>query len=186
MDELFSDSDTFIKERPTKLSEKHKKKLYRELAQEIIDNRWSYEDVSIIAKDLKELSLSDSGYEKAKHLEKWCRGRYKVDMEFVNWLDSISTEFDMAKHTLAKRWVKAHNIQPLYAVGAMLCIQSLLFVFKEDGYRIGNIIYVNGYRMEEGLYCVSPNLGDTTNMLFTYEKIEECCIDCCVYAKLEE
>ena len=68
METLFKDSETFQKERPTKLTDKQSDELFKKLSKEVIENGWSKNDAGIIAKDLSELKYCNSGYERAKEL----------------------------------------------------------------------------------------------------------------------
>ena len=81
---LFQDSDVFTKERPIELSHSQKESVYKKLAKEIIDNDWSDDNIEDIILDLKSLSFSNSGYEKAKELESFnAKCSYSIDTEFI-------------------------------------------------------------------------------------------------------
>lgn len=89
---LFKDSETFIKERPTKLSEKQEAEIWQKLAKEVIDNGWSDDDIDTIIEDLQNLSMYYSGYEMAKDLEGFSsNGNYDIDTSFTKILnDAVS------------------------------------------------------------------------------------------------
>lgn len=171
---LFKDSEMFVKERPDKLTEKQEAEIWHKLAKEVIDNKWSNEDINVIIEDLQKLSMSDSGYEMAKDLEGFgSNGNYNIDTSFIEWLDMLYSDFDDAKRENVKRWIKAHNIKPKYNEGTQLIIKEA--ISRNPELQIGKVIFVNGFYENEAKYCVSNKKDSESNVLIVYEKIEKCC-----------
>lgn len=171
---LFKDSETFIKERPTKLSEKQETEIWQKLAKEVIDNGWSDDDIETIIEDLQSLSMSDSGYEMAKDLEGFrANGSYDIDTSFIEWLDMLNSDFDDARRENVERWVKAHDIKPKYKLGTQLVVKEHFTRIPE--LQVGNVIFVNRYYENEAKYCVSNEKDSKRNVLIIYENIERCC-----------
>lgn len=172
---LFPDSETFVKERPTKLSEKQETEIWQKLAKEVIDNGWSDDDIDTIIEDLQNLSMSDSGYEMAKDLEGFrANGSYDIDTSFIEWLDMLYSDFSDANRENVKRWVKAHNIKPKYEIGTQLVVKE--HFTRSPELQVGKVIYVNGYYENEAKYCVSNEKESRQNVVIIYEDIERCCI----------
>ena len=171
---LFKDSETFIKERPTKLSEKQEIEIWQNLAKEVVGNGWSDDDIDTIIEDLQGLSMSDSGYEMAKDLEHFsANGNYYIDTSFIEWLDMLDSDFDDAIRENVKRWVKAHNIKPKYEIGTQLVVKE--HFTRSPELQVGRVIFVNGYYENEAKYCVSNEKESKRNILVVYEEIEQCC-----------
>lgn len=42
IEKLFNDSETFMKERPTKITDEQQQQFYKEVAEEIIGNDWMW------------------------------------------------------------------------------------------------------------------------------------------------
>lgn len=172
---LFNDSETFVKERPEKLSEKQKAEIWQKLAKEVIDGGWSDDDIDTIIEDLQGLSMSDSGYEMAKDLEGFrANGNYDIDISFIEWLDMLDSDFDDARRENVKRWVKAHYIEPKYEIGTQLVVKE--YFTRSPELQVGKVIFVNGYYENEAKYCVSNEKDSRRNALIVYEKIEQCCV----------
>ena len=171
---LFKDSETFIKERPTKLSEKQEAEIWQKLAKEVVDNGWSDDDIDTIIEDLQNLSMYDSGYEMAKDLEGFSsNGNYDIDTSFIEWLDMLDSDFDDARRENVKRWVKAHDIKPKYEKGTQLVVKERFT--RSPELQVGKVIFVNGYYENEAKYCVSNEKDSKRNILIVYENIERCC-----------
>lgn len=173
MEQLFSDSECFQKERPKKLTEKQQKELYEQLAQQIIDEDWSSGDIEDIVKDLKNLSRRDSGYELAKELERSWNVSYTIKTDFIEWLDDFDRKHYEVISEYQKRWVKAHNIEPKIETGVELSINKSIGYCKE--LRLANTIFINGYDKEIGKYLVWPEKYSKRNYLINYEEIESNC-----------
>lgn len=172
---LFKDSEDFVKERPSKLSEKQETEIWNKLAKEVIDNGWSDDDIDTIIEDLQGLSMSYSGYEMAKDLEGFsANGSYDIDTSFIEWLDMLDSDFDDARRENVKRWVKAHDIKPKYEIGTQLVVNERFS--RSPELQVGKIIFVNGYYENEAKYCVSNDKDSKRNILIVYENIEQCCV----------
>lgn len=172
---LFKDSETFIKERPTKLSEKQETEIWQKLAKEVIDNGWSDDDIDTIIEDLQNLSMSDSGYEMAKDLEGFSSNAdYYIDTSFIEWLDMLDSDFDDARRENVKRWVKAHDIKPKYDIGTKLVVKE--HFTRSPELQVGKVIFVNGYYEKEAMYSVSNEKDSKGNVLIIYENIEKYCV----------
>lgn len=171
---LFKDSEVFVKERPIKLGEMQEAEIWYKLAKEVIDNGWSDDDIDTIIKDLRSLSMSDSGYEKAKILEGFrANGCYDIDTSFIEWLDMLDSDFEDARRENVKRWVKAHDIKPKYEKGTQLVVKGRFT--RSPELQVGKVIFVNGFYENEAKYCVSNEKDSKRNVLIDYEKIENCC-----------
>lgn len=172
---LFSDSETFTKERPTKLGETQENEIWQKLAKDVIANGWSDDGIETIIEDLQNLSMLDSGYEMAKDLEGFgSNGNYDIDTSFIEWLDMLYIEFDNAKRENVKRWVKAHSIKPKYEIGTQLVVKEQFS--RSPELQVGNVIFVNGIYENEAKYCVSSEKESKRNILIIFENIERCCV----------
>lgn len=158
---LFNDSEIFQKERPVKLTEKQYDDLLTEMAREINENEWSYDDIEVIVSDLKCLYRHSNGYERAKQLEGFnCKGDYDIDADFVDWLDSFDSRYDDILEQNVKQWVKAHDIKPKFSIGDALI---------NKGQRV---MYVNYVDVLQAMYGISSENGSRRNTLFKFEDIE--------------
>ena len=172
---LFKDSEVFVKERPSKLSEKQEAEIWQNLAKEVVKNGWSTDDIDTIIEDLQGLSMSDSGYEMAKDLEYFsANGSYDIDTSFIEWLDMLDSDFDDARRENVKRWVKAHDIKPKYDIGTQLVVNE--HFSRSPELQVGKEVFVNGYYKNEAKYCVSNEKDSKRNVLIIYENIERCCV----------
>jgi hypothetical protein len=171
---LFQDSEVFKKERPLSLSDIQKESVYKQLAEEIIENDWSDDNIEDIISDLKSLSFSNSGYEKAKELESFnAKASYSIGAEFIEFLDWFSNPFDDLIEENQRRWVSAHKIQPKIKIGQELIINERFSRAKD--LQIGKTIFVNGYKLETGMYLVNEKNESSSNYIVSYESIEENC-----------
>ena len=178
---IFKDSEVFTKERPEKLTENQKNQIWKKLAKEVIDNRWSNDDVDTIIGDLKGLSILDSGYEMAKDLESYSStGDYDIDTSFIEWLDMLDSDFDDARRENVKRWVKAHDIKPKYEKGTQLLVKE--HFTRSPELQVDRLIFVNGYYEDEAKYCVSNIKDSKINKIINFEDIEK---NCCEFKKLK-
>lgn len=110
MEKLFDDAPFVQKERPTKLTEEQKEKMYLDLAAEIIKNQWAKGGLEeCIAEDLSKLSINDSGFEKAKDLEDHSFVDYEFCGDFIDFLDDMFLKIRTLIEENVKLWVKAHN-----------------------------------------------------------------------------
>lgn len=173
--QLFNDSEVFTKQRPKKLTEKQENEIWKKLAEEIIDNRWSDDDAEDIIHDLKHLSKHDTGYEMAKDLEGYtAKASYSIDTSFIEWLDCLSHDFDDAKRENVRKWVEAHNIQPKYNVGTVLTVKENFA--RNPELQVGSTIFINTIYKDEARYGVYHIKGSTRNVVIDYEDIERCCV----------
>jgi hypothetical protein len=172
MNQLFSDSETFQKERPTKPSEVQKVKFYNDMAQEVIDNGWSSDSVSDIANDLEELyPFYGNGYDLAKNLEKGYRNQasYDIDPSFCEWLDNLDYEYRRLVEENVRTWVKAHNPQPKYKVGESVVLSKNL----NREMNAGQTFYITGLQPEEANYLVWKDKKHNGGCVIAYERLED-------------
>ena len=171
MEKLFNDSELFQKERPKKITEEQEKKIYKELAQEILDNGWCKDDIEDIVSDLKKLSKNDSGYEMAKDLEGYNMNcSYDIDTDFIYWLDDFDYQFRKELEKNIKDWVQAHDIKPKFEKGTKLLITEYLCYKKGKGL----IVYVNGFT-DYGCYLIDEDFNRNGGTVLAYELVESCC-----------
>ena len=174
MEKLFNDSETFQKERPTKITEQQENEVYSKLANEIIDNGWcvdeSEEDIIF---DLKHLSRYDSGFEMAKMLEGFNMNcNYEINTDFIYWLDDFEYNFKKVLEQNIKDWVNAKNPKPLFEKGQRLIVTEFInYKLKKD-----IVVYVNGFREETACYLIDPNPDKEGGIVLAYEDIEKKCI----------
>jgi len=171
---LFPDSETFVKERPTKLTEKQETEIWQKLAKEVIESGWSDDDIDDIIEDLQNLSMSDSGYEKAKDLERFSsKASYDIDTSFVEWLDMLDSDFNDARSENVKLWVIAHDIKPKYEKGTQLIVKE--YISRSPELATGKVLFINGLHENEAQYLVSNYKDSKRNLVIDYERIEQCC-----------
>lgn len=167
---MFSDSETFTMERPTKLTEAQEEQFFKDMARKIIEDGHSRDDIEEIIEDLKKLSLSDSGFEMAKELEdRYCA--YDIDSSFIEFLEG----FGYGKGSRIKEnviaWVKAHDIKPKLKKGDKLKVNTCIsFTYKP-----GNEIFITGIQPETANYTVWEDMDRNGGYLFAYEQIENNC-----------
>lgn len=171
---LFPDSETFEKERPTKLTKKQETDIWQKLAKEVINSGWSDDEVDDIIEDLQNISMSDSGYEKAKDLEGFSsKASYNIDTSFVEWLDMLDSDFDDAKRENIRLWVIEHGIKPKYEKGTRLIIKE--YISRSPELATGKVLFINGFHENEAQYLVSNDKDSKRNLVIDYERIEQCC-----------
>lgn len=170
MEKLFKDSETFQKDRPTKATDVQIEKMYADLSDEIIERGWNenYSKESIIA-DLKELNFSDEAFEKAKTMDDF--GGYNMDIDFIEWLDSLYWEKRNLVEKNVKEWVKAHGIKPTHEKGTKLIINTTINIIM----LAKSIVYINGYRLETACYLVDKDKDKNGGTVLSYEKVHEMC-----------
>jgi len=172
MDKLFSDSETYTKVRPIKITAEQEQQFYKGLAEEIIDNKWSESDVEDIAEDISKLSLHDNGYEIAKSLEgSRNKAYYEIDVEFCEFLDCISWKKGNILENNVKDWVKAHNPQPKFLHRQRLIVEKDLNREK----KIGTIVFVTGLAEERACYLIDENPEREGGTIIAYELVESNC-----------
>lgn len=160
--QLFKDSEMFMKQRPNFVTEQQKEKWYEQNAREIIVNGWSDAEIDDIVCDLKGVSLHDSGYEIAKHLE-YNGCDYEIETEFIEFLDGLGWEFDSLKRQNLVAWVKATNPKPKFKVG-----DRLIYKNKE--------VLVYGLREETAEYILSDDPKIKGGRLIPYEEVDDVCV----------
>jgi hypothetical protein len=173
MEKLFDDTLFIQKERPTKITNQQEEQMFIDLAKECIENQYSSDDEETIAEDLKDLSINDSGFEKAKALDNNGNASYEFDGDFIDWLDGIAYRRSSILKENVKLWVKAHNPQPKLQEGTKLkIIQSLSYskdLIKDC------IVFVTGINIEEAYYTISGDKYKKGGYVFAFEKVESNC-----------
>jgi len=173
MEKLFDDTLFVQKERPTKITDQQEEKMYLDLAKECIKYQYSSDDEETIAEDLKELSINDSGFEKAKDLEDNGNASYEFDGDFIDWLDGIDYKrSDILKENV-KLWVKAHNPQPKLEKCTKLKIVESLSYSKD--LRKDCVVYVTGINIEQAYYTISDDKEKQGGYVLAFEKVESNC-----------
>lgn len=173
MEKLFDDTLFVQKERPTKITDQQEEKMYLDLAKECIKQQYSSDDEETIAEDLKELSINDNGFEKAKDLENNGNASYEFDGDFIDWLDDIDYKRREILKENVKLWAKAHNPQPKFEKGTKLKIVESLSHSKD--LRKDSIVYVTKINMEEAYYCISDDEEMQGGYVLNFEKVESNC-----------
>jgi hypothetical protein len=171
MDRLFSDAETFQKERPTKMSAEQQRDLYLEIAQEIIDEGWSESNIEDIAQDVSEISFNDSGYEIAKDLERHKKAYYDIDTSFIEFLDDLSWKKRERIQENVKTWVLAHNPKPKFEKGQKLIVDTSLDYEKKKGV----VVFVTGVSEKTACYLIDENQERAGGTVIAYERVESNC-----------
>lgn len=171
-EKLFTDSEVYQKERPTKITEQQALDFYKEQAQEILDNNWSKSDIDTIVEDLSEINYDDSGYEIAKSLEDWNRkAYYDFPIDFIEFLDNLGHQKGRILANNIKDWVKAHGIKPKLSKGQKLLIEKDLNYKQKKGL----VVFVNGFNENEAYYMIDENPDRNGGYCISYEKAESNC-----------
>lgn len=173
MQKLFTDAETFQKERPTKITELQKQNFYKEMAEEIIKGGWSNDAAEKIMEDMAEISVHDTGYEIAKELEGfYMKASYNIDTEFIEFLDNFGYNKSQILQKNIQDWVAAHNPQPKLKEGQKLIIESPL------NYKMGKgeTVYINGFLEKDACYLIDKNPEKKGGTIIAYEKVERCCL----------
>lgn len=174
MEKLFDDAPFVQKERPTKITEEQEQKMYLDLAAEIIKNQWAKTGLEeCIAESLSELSINDSGFEKAKDLEDNSYVDYDFCGDFINFLDDMSSRRRLLVDQNVKLWVKAHNPQPKLEKGTKLKIDKALCRSKD--LLKDSLVYVTGINMEKAYYTISANKEQQGGYVIAFEEVENNC-----------
>ena len=173
MEALFKDSEVFVRERPTKPTEKQTEDFYRQTAQEIIDCGWSNSKIERIIIDLEDLSpFFDSGYELAKKLEGLgMNGSYKVDMEFLDFLDGLHSDYSELLSENIKQWVKAIQLIPQWKVGSK--IKLTYPIFRTPDYSEGQQFFITGIDDKEARYIIHKESDFKGGTMIHFEKLEQ-------------
>lgn len=171
MEKLFTDAETFQKERPTKITAKQAHDFNMRIAQEIIDEGWSKSDIEDIAEDVSGISTHDSGYEIAKDLENYKKGYYDIDTAFIEFLDDFSWKKREVLEENVKAWVLAHNPKPKFEKGQKLIVNSSLNSEKKKG----AIVFVTGFSEKTACYLIDENQERAGGTVIAYERVESSC-----------
>lgn len=171
---LFKDSEVFMKQRPEEITKEQEDQIWEDLAQEVIDNKWSKNDIEDIVDDLQDLSKSDSGYEMAKYLEDWGGAVYDIKTSFIEWLDNLDYKFYQAKRDNVREWVKAHDVKPKIQIGTQFTVKE--FISRWPELKVGKVIFINGLDERQAQYLVSNDKDSPENILVNYEIIEKGCV----------
>ncbi len=176
MEALFQDSEVFVRERPTTATEQQDKIFYKEKAQEIIDNDWSNSQIERIIIDLEDLyPFRDSGFEMAKELDGLSsKGSYKINSEFVEFLEDLSSEYSDIIDENVKAWVKAIQPMPLYKKGDK--IKLTLPVMRTPDYAAGKEFYIISIHEKDAKYVFHPVENNNGGTLLPYERLETCSV----------
>lgn len=170
MEKLFNDNEFVTSERPNFITDEQKEQMYRDIAQEIINEGYIEfnEDIEDIVSDLKSVNFNQSGYEIAKDLE-FMGCSYVFDSDFIGFLSDLEFKEDEFKNENVKAWVKAYNPQPKLKEGAKIEITNK-FAWS---FNIGDVRYINGYDKKMARYKVSVEYPCDRSTLIAYEVIEQ-------------
>lgn len=174
MEKLFDDTLFVQKDRPTKITSQQEERLFIDLAKEIIENRYSDSSEETIIEDLKQLCWNDSGFSRAKDLERSGSGSYEFDGDFIDWLDGMDWKRRDILEENIKLWVKAHNPQPKFVIGDRLNVIEMLNYEKKRG----AVVYVTGINYESAYYLIDENPDRKGGTVIIYEVVEERCVVC--------
>jgi hypothetical protein len=168
---LFTDEETFTKHRPTKIPQNLLNDLYNEIAEEIISNGWSRDDVEDIVNDISIISFNDSGYEIAKELESLDDCSYVFEVSFIQFLDDLRWRKSSILQDLVQMWVNAHKPQPKFQVGQKLHIEKALNRIMRSG-----TVYITGIKEKQACYLVDVDKDRQGGIILEYELVESNCI----------
>lgn len=168
---LFSDKETFVKERPKKVPETRLQKFYTDLAEEIKSEGYSDDDIETIVEDVKEMSTIDNGYEIAKHLDDRGNASYDIDPMFVDFLDNYGWRRREVFDEIIKEWVKIHDIKPKFNKGDKLIANEYL----NRDYKSNAIVYVTGIKSDTARYLIDADPNRNGGTVFDFEKVETIC-----------
>lgn len=169
---LINDCEVFQKERPNKITEKQKKKVFLETADEIIQWRLADSERDLIAEDLESIYDSCStGFELAKELEdSWSLVNYTFSSNLVEILETLSSSMDDEKRKNIKEWVKAHDIRPNLKKGQKVKLKLAPFF----SFNVNDEVFINYFREETAQYVIDKDPNKKGGTLVDYEKLESC------------
>jgi hypothetical protein len=171
MEKLFDDTLLVSKKRPTTITAQQSEKLFEELAEEVLVNEYSDDEVDLIKEDLNELSLNQSGFEIAKDLESQGRADYNFQGDFIDWLENMSSRRNEIIRENVKLWAKAHNPQPKFSKGDELVVtDTISYGIKRD-----LILYVYDIKMDEGIYIMAKDKAQQGGYVLEFERVEDNC-----------
>jgi hypothetical protein len=174
MEALFQDSEVFVRERPTKPTEKQTEDFYKSKAQEIIDNNWSGSQINRIIIDLDDLyPFYRSGYELAKKIEN-LSANYNISVDFIEFLDDLSHDYSKLVNINVIEWVKAIQPMPEWKKGDKIkLIEKLTNCFE---YYPDKEFFITGIDEKEARYIINPDKDFQGGTLFNYELLERCAV----------
>ena len=172
MNKLINDSEVFQKERPTKITEKQKIKVFTEVAESILEWNLSKDSIETIVSDLYQLNLNDTGFEMAKDLEDgWDMvGSYEIDSNFVEILESITSLINDENTKNVKEWVKAHSVKPNFKIGDEFTLKIAPFF----SFSVGDKVYITMINSEKAYYCINKDKNGNGGTVVPFEKLERC------------
>ncbi|WP_233898145.1 hypothetical protein [Tenacibaculum piscium] len=165
---LFSDSETFQKERPLRITAQQYAEVIDEIAKRIICFGNSDSDKSDIISDLTGVCFQDSGYEIAKYLECYGAAEYEIDADFIELLEWIEISFSKKQDDNVRCWVIANEIKPKLNKGAKVILtKSTIYDFS-----IGTTVFVNSIDLERARYSIALEKDSNTNRVVKFETLE--------------
>jgi hypothetical protein len=171
MDKLFDDTYLVENKRPTEITPQQKNELFLILAKEAVKKQFSSDSLENIADDFSHLSMNDTGFEMAKQLDDAYSSEFTYDGEFIDFLDTFSHRRDQILQENTRLWIKAHNIQPKYAIDTSLkIVESFNRNLKKD-----TVLYITNIRGSDGTYVVSIDKGAQGGYIIAYERVESNC-----------
>lgn len=141
--QLFSDSETFTRKRPT-ITEAQKQEFYLMVAKEIVNNGWTKygESVEKVAEIVADTFDEDNdAYLLAREFDNL---GFKVNMDFCEEIVEWQHKYQLIVRNNISTWILAHNITPKYSVNDMVKFKIDVFpYFKRD--EILEIDYLHNY-----------------------------------------
>jgi hypothetical protein len=173
MEKLFSDSELFQKERPTKITEEQKKLFCTNVAKHIVKNGWSKNAIENVTEDISILDINTNGYEIAKELESDGRCCYNIDLMFVEYLDDLYGEKSQLLRANVKEWAAAHNPIPKFLQNDKLVVNKN---YKRAVLAEGAVVTIHRIDKEEACYIVNVDPKENGGFVIPYEIVEAHCI----------
>lgn len=170
MEKLFSDTEVFQAERPTKITDEQFKKVYTSIAEEIIQCNLSTSNIETIISDLETLDKNCTGFEMATLLaDGYCyEGTYETNSQLVEILESIDSEIDDFHRQNVKDWVKARNIKPTLEKGLKFeFISNIPYSLKAN-----KEYYITTINKELAYYTVDEDKNRKGGRVLAFEKLE--------------
>lgn len=174
-EKLFPDSETFTKDRPLKTTDEQNKAFITKIAKEIVKYQYSKDSVLMISEDLLlHVNFNAEGYDIAKRLEKEGTATYKINSQFIEYLEGLSWDKDEILKGNVKDWVKAHNILPKFEKGEQLTITTRLNHLIT--FAPARTVYITGIQSDVACYLVSENPKRKGGVIIPFERVETNCI----------
>lgn len=124
-------------------------------------------------KDLMKASRhNDDGFEIVQALQKKCS--WEVNRDLIDILDNLEIHRDVAHRRAVAAWVKAHNITPVFEVGAEVVLKTW---DKERRYRdvVGEIIRIDREHATYSVCCAElghkGGNGHRSALVVPFEKV---------------